>query len=166
MLWNVSWIMALIVKFKVLSLTFDIHPIWQTSFYLPHFTFKPGLMNLYQIPEPHVSWHEQWNFKFWPSSWPKKELLVPKRRNMQWNHKRSLKKNINCSLSKAAYSEHSIAIHSISMVGYVTLILAFIHGMQWAQEVNRFCHFRRMAICNFTAFFPLTYSNLCCCFFW
>ena len=46
-------------------------------------------------------------------------LLVSNRRKLQWNHNRSLKKkNRNCLLSELhAISEHSIGIHSVSMMG-------------------------------------------------
>ena len=40
---------------------------------------------------------------------------------------------------KAAYSEHSIAINSVSVVGYVTTTLAFVCCIHRAQEVSSFC---------------------------
>ena len=68
------------------------------------------------------------------------------------------------STTEAAYSEHLIAIHSISMAGYVTTILAFVWG-ESAKEVSNFCDLRRKkkASCNFTTFFSfLNLANLGC----
>ena len=48
---------------------------------------------------------------------------------------------------KAAYSEHSIAIHSISMSGYVTAILAFVHAELRAREASSFCDFGKITSC-------------------
>ena len=39
---------------------------------------------------------------------------------------------------KAAYSEHSIAIHSILMAGYVTAVLAFVRAEPRGQETSIF----------------------------
>ena len=43
--------------------------------------------------------------------------------------------------SELAYSEHSVAIHSISMAGYVTAVLAFVYGKLPAREASSFCDF-------------------------
>ena len=50
-------------------------------------------------------------------------------------------KSQNVSLQKAAYSEHSIAIHSISKVGYVTAVLAIVRAELCAREASSFCDF-------------------------
>ena len=42
---------------------------------------------------------------------------------------------------KAAYSEHSIAIHSISKAGYVTAVLAIVRTELRAREASNFCDF-------------------------
>ena len=45
------------------------------------------------------------------------------------------------SSTEAAYLEHSIAIHSISMAGYVTPVLAFVCGKLPCREMSGFCDF-------------------------
>ena len=45
------------------------------------------------------------------------------------------------NLRKAAYSEHSIAIHSISKAGYVTAVLAIVRTEFRARETRSFCDF-------------------------
>ena len=63
---------------------------------------------------------------------------------------------------KAAYSEHSITIHSISMAGYVTTAPAFVSGKFKAREASNFCDFWKFTSCDFTALFSiLTRENLC-----
>ena len=42
---------------------------------------------------------------------------------------------------KAAYSEHAMAIHSISMAGYVTTLLAFVCAELRGREMSSFCDF-------------------------
>ena len=42
---------------------------------------------------------------------------------------------------KAAYSEHSIAIHSISKAGYVTAVLAIVRTELCAREASSLCDF-------------------------
>ena len=42
---------------------------------------------------------------------------------------------------KAAYSEHSIAIHSILMAGYVTAVLAFVRAELRGLETPHFTPF-------------------------
>ena len=54
---------------------------------------------------------------------------------------------------KAADSEHSIAIHSISKVGYVTAVLAFVCTELHAQETSSFCDFWKMTSCDFNILF-------------
>ena len=39
------------------------------------------------------------------------------------------------------YSEHSIAIHSISNAGYVSAVLAIVRTELRAREANSFCDF-------------------------
>ena len=65
------------------------------------------------------------------------------------------------SSTEAASSEHSIAIHSISMAGYVTVILAFVRAALSAREASSFCDFWKMTSYNFTAFYSfLTKANI------
>ena len=45
------------------------------------------------------------------------------------------------SSTEAAYSEHSIAIHSISMAGYITAVLLFVWGELQARETKQFLWF-------------------------
>ena len=47
---------------------------------------------------------------------------------------------------KAAYSEHSIAIHSISMAGYVMAVLATVCGELLAWEASSFCDFEKLPL--------------------
>ena len=42
---------------------------------------------------------------------------------------------------EAAYSKHSIAIHSISMAGYVNAVPAFVCIELPAREASSFCDF-------------------------
>ena len=51
---------------------------------------------------------------------------------------------------KAPYSEHSIAIHSISKAGYVTAVLAIVRAELCAREASSFRDFWKMTSCNFT----------------
>ena len=57
------------------------------------------------------------------------------------------------SSTQAAYSEHSIATHSISMPGYVMAILAFVLSELTIREASNFCDFGKLTSCDFTAFF-------------
>ena len=45
------------------------------------------------------------------------------------------------SSAEAAYLEHSIAIHSISMAGYVNTVRAIVCFELPAREASRFCDF-------------------------
>ena len=45
------------------------------------------------------------------------------------------------SSTEAAYSEHSIAIHSISMAGYVNAVRAIVCFKLPAREASSFCDF-------------------------
>ena len=59
---------------------------------------------------------------------------------------------------KAAYSEHSIAIHSISKAGYVT---AVYRTELRVREASSFCDFWKLTSCNFTLFYHfLTQANV------
>ena len=63
---------------------------------------------------------------------------------------------------KAAYSEHSIARHSISKAGYVTAVLAIVCNELRAREASSFCDFWKITSCDFTLFHSvLTQSNVC-----
>ena len=50
---------------------------------------------------------------------------------------------------KATYSEHSIAIHSISKAGYATAVLFVVHEELRAREVSSFCDFWKFTSCDF-----------------
>ena len=68
------------------------------------------------------------------------------------NHERSFFENRkNCS-PEAAYSEHSIAIHSISMAGYVNAVPAFVCFELPARGASSFCDFWKLTSCDFIAF--------------
>ena len=56
---------------------------------------------------------------------------------------------------KTTYSEHSIAIHSISKAGYVTATLAIVHTELCAGEASSLCDIWKMASCDFTLFYSL-----------
>ena len=63
----------------------------------------------------------------------------------------------NCSLSElqstqTTSSQHSKAIHSISMTGYATVVLAFVCGKFPAREASSLCDFWKMTSWDFTAF--------------
>ena len=61
------------------------------------------------------------------------------------NHERSFSKIAETahrtSSTEAAYSEHSIAIHSISMAGYVNAVRAIVCFELPAREASSFCDF-------------------------
>ena len=62
---------------------------------------------------------------------------------------------------KAAYSEHSIAFHSISKAGHVTAALAIVHTELRAREASGFCDFWKMTSCEFTLIYSfLTQANI------
>ena len=69
-----------------------------------------------------------------------------------------LTEHLHGTWRKATYSEHSIAIHSMSMVGYhVTILLAFVCGV----GKLFLCDFLKITWCDFIAFFSfLTQANL------
>ena len=79
---------------------------------------------------------------------------------MRLNHKRSFSENRrNCSPSElwassaeAAYSEHSIAIHAISMASYVNAVRAIVCFELPAREASSFCDFWKLTSCDFIAF--------------
>ena len=65
---------------------------------------------------------------------------------MQLNHKRSFFSKIaetahRASSTEAAYSEHSIAIHSISMADCVNAVRAIVCFELPAREASSFCDF-------------------------
>ena len=50
---------------------------------------------------------------------------------------------------EAAYSEHSIAIHSISMAGYVNAVRAIVCFELPAREASSFCDFLKTVLLRF-----------------
>ena len=85
--------------------------------------------------------------------------FVKKEKN-EVKHERSFFENRrNCSPSElhggSLYSEHSIALHSISMAGYATTVPAFVCFRLPAREASSFCDFWKLTSCDFTAFFSL-----------
>ena len=56
------------------------------------------------------------------------------------------------SSTEAAYSEHSIVIHSISMAGYVHAVPALVCFELPAREASSFCDFLKLTSCDFIAF--------------
>ena len=56
------------------------------------------------------------------------------------------------SSTEADYSEHLIAIHSISMAGYVNTVPAFVCFEIPAREASSFCDFWKLTSCDFIAF--------------
>ena len=54
---------------------------------------------------------------------------------------------------KAAFSEHSIAIHSISKAGYITAVLAVVHTELRAREASSFCDFWKITSYDLTLFY-------------
>ena len=95
-------------------------------------------------------------------TWKIKGFLLSKRKKMLWNHKKAFLKSTKIAHWEApwktAYSEHSIAIHSIPMVGYITPILAFVHTELCAREASSFCIFEKLPLAfslHFTLFFGL-----------
>ena len=65
--------------------------------------------------------------------------------------------------TEAAYSEHSIAIHSISMApGYVNAVPAFVCFELPAREASSFCDFWKLTSSDFIAFISsLIEVNFC-----
>ena len=64
---------------------------------------------------------------------------------MRFKHERSFfliaESAHRASSMEAAYSEHSIAIHSISMACYVNAVPAFVYFELPAREESSFCDF-------------------------
>ena len=52
----------------------------------------------------------------------------------------------------AAYSKHSIAIHSISMAGCVNAVRAIVCFELPAREASSFCDFLKLTSCDLIAF--------------
>ena len=70
---------------------------------------------------------------------------------------------------KVAYSEHSIAIQSISMASYVlkTAVLSFVRAELHGRETSIFCDFLKVASCDFTPFYSfLNFDSIKRLFFW
>ena len=65
---------------------------------------------------------------------------VQKEQNVVKSHKVIFRKSQKL-LTEAAYAEHSIAIHSISMAGYVNAVRAIVCFELPAREANSFCDF-------------------------
>ena len=66
------------------------------------------------------------------------------------------------SPTQEAYSQHSIAMYSMSMAGYVTAVLVFVCSELPAREGSNFCDFQKIISCDFTEFFSfLTRAKLC-----
>ena len=66
------------------------------------------------------------------------------------------------SFTEAAYSEHSIAVHSSSMASYVTTVPAFVCRELQVWEASIFCDKKKMNSFDFTTYFSiLTQANLC-----
>ena len=88
--------------------------------------------------------------------WKIKGLLLSKRRKMQCNHKNMTETAHWEPPRKAAYSEHSIeSIRSISVVGYVTPVLAFVRAELRARKGSSFCDFWKITSCDFTSFYSI-----------
>ena len=63
---------------------------------------------------------------------------------------------------EAAYSEHSIVIHSISKAGYVNTVRAIVRVELPAQEASNSCDFLKLTSCDFIAFISsLIEANFC-----
>ena len=66
------------------------------------------------------------------------------------------KNHRNCSLRTSTkgrlYSEHSIAIHLISMAGYVTAVLAFVRAELCDRETISFWDFWKVTPCDLNPF--------------
>ena len=64
------------------------------------------------------------------------------------------------SSTEAAYSQHSIAIHSISIAGYVTPVPAFLCGKLPGRKASSLCDFWKLTLLRFHPFFSfLTQVN-------
>ena len=62
-------------------------------------------------------------------------------------------------MRKVAYSEHSIAIHSISKAGYITTVLAIVCTELRAWEASSFCDFKT-DLCDFTLFYSFFFYSI------
>ena len=90
-------------------------------------------------------------------------LLLPKRRKIWWNNFSKITETSPWEHPrKAAYSEHSIAIHSISMVGCVTAVPAFVCVELRGRETSSFCDFWKVTACDVNSFYSFfTQPNVC-----
>ena len=59
------------------------------------------------------------------------------------------------SSTEVAYSEHSIAIHSISMAGYVNAVRAIVCFELPAREASSFCDFLKIDLLRFHRIYHL-----------
>ena len=87
--------------------------------------------------------------------WKKQRFACVKKEKMQWNRRSFFKNHV--------YSEHSIAIHSISMAGYVTTVLAFVHA-KLCVGGKQFLWFKKNDLSRFHIFSFLVEANLWCFF--
>ena len=73
--------------------------------------------------------------------------------NLLWNHEGHFSKIAKtahrASSTELAYSEHSIAIHSISMAGYVNDVPAIVCFELPAREASSFCDFWKLTSCDY-----------------
>ena len=84
----------------------------------------------------------------------KKENAV-KSQKLIFRKSQKLLTDLASSTEATCYSEHSIAIHSILLTGYVTTVAASVCGKLPAQEASSFCDFFFMTSCDFTAYNPV-----------
>ena len=96
--------------------------------------------------------------------WSIKRMLLPKRRKMWWNRKRShFRNHRNCSLrtSTKCCLFRTFDCYSISKAGYVTTVLAIVRTELRDREASSFCDFWKMTSCEFTFFYSfLTRANI------
>ena len=88
--------------------------------------------------------------------WKTQDFLASNRRKMwlitKGNFSKTAETAHRASSTEAAYSEHSIAIHSISMEGYVNAVRAIVCFELPTREASNFCDFWKLTSCDFMAF--------------
>ena len=120
------------------------------------------LTKIHNIKFNHVD-TDKLKYSLWSIAEKTKGCFLSKRRKMQWNHNRSFFKKsqelAERASQNATFSEHSIAIHSNSIVGYITAILVFVHAERRAREVSSFCDFWKTDLLQFHCILLLFYSS-------
>ena len=108
---------------SIFSTISDIHIHWASK---ETYHFFKKSTKIHAIKINNIWTQTSFNILLNKNIWKTQDFLASKRKKMRLNHERSFWKiaetTHRASSTEAAYSEHSIAIHSISMAGYVNAV--------------------------------------------